>query len=196
MSADESAEDLLRAAVEPVLGRFAWHVDAGGVGSFVRMNFGSPSVALDEAPRVRRGRLFGLEGRRVRTVRTTGEHHLWIYQCAWRVEVGGVTVVESASASHETLRELATLLDGQRWTRLTVQPDGRSSFTFDLDTTLFTWPGEADDDEQWLLYDEQAKRVLCLRGVGQVARFRSDLAEPDHGWSVLAQEVSLTVAKE
>lgn len=185
---DAATFEGVRSAVVKPLGHFAWLVDAGGVGSSLRMNFGAPTVTLQESPRAKRASLLGAPGRLVRAVRILGEHHLWLHQCDWQVRIGGKSVVDAKTATREALRDLATLLTGQRLVSFAIEPAGLTHLEFDLDTAIVTSPLEALD-EQWFLYDERAGTVLTLRGDGCIATFPIDVRDPQEDWTQLTEEL-------
>jgi hypothetical protein len=153
----------------PLRGLPAWNVRRG-YGSFLTLEFGAPQLVIRE-PRVASTRSSAkvrkLRARRL--VNVTGDWHLWIYCCNWRIDTGGKTLAVS-EASNQRIDKAAKELNGQRLIDVFVDPaTGASAFTFDLGATLRTWPWEPDGDgpyEQWMLYIRETGDVLTWREDG------------------------------
>ena len=145
-------------AFAPLVGKPAYLVQKG-LGSFVTMEFGEPSLYIREPAK-------GLPGR---LVSVQGEWHLWIYCCSWRVTKEGTLVAHSESSDKE-IEEAMRFLDGQCIESVYVHPDCSTTFEFDLGGVMETQPYEpGTDDEQWYLY-EPGETVFSLRGDGTYDR--------------------------
>jgi len=89
--------------------------------------------------------------------------------CNWTISSNGTWLADN-EASSEAINEASQYLDGQILLSVQVSPkDVKTVFRFDLGGELATWPYLDDGDrydEQWLLYDYEAKKVRTLRGDG------------------------------
>jgi hypothetical protein len=140
-----------------------------GHGSFLTMEFGSPSLVVHEpkepkpemSERVNQSR-----ARRLVTVR--GEWHLWIYCCQWEI-LQEEKVLSHDESPDSTIQKAADFLNGQKLIRVAVRPDSSTIFQFDLGGILRTQPYEDGEvDEQWMLY-EPSKRVFRISSDGSYA---------------------------
>lgn len=138
-------------AVAPLIGLPAWFVRRGH-GSFLTLEFGSPSLRVRE-PKVATPDMSEEVANIVRSRKVTprGEWHLWIYCCHWRLLSRGEEIAWS-DASDKKIAAAVKELDGQILTAAEADPaQGTSLFKFDLGATLQTWP-YGRDDTQWMLY--------------------------------------------
>ena len=137
-----------------IRGKYCWNV-AAGIGSFFTMEFGSPELLVREALDADRLRQVQSERSRAhlsrRKVIVKGEWSLWIYQCAWRILVGGSEACTSSTdrgAMDSCLREV----DGRTLERLRVEPStAMTFFYFEGGLVLECGPSEPSDGSQWIL---------------------------------------------
>ncbi|MFC7619195.1 hypothetical protein [Microlunatus sp. GCM10028923] len=120
------------AAAADLIGRSAWGARQGH-GSFLDLQFGP---AREADPK-------------------RGAFHLWIYQCAWRIE-HGAELGAGSEDSHDRIEAALARLNGRAVTAITLQrPSLSTTFEFG-DSRLITFETATDpaDDhaEQWLLF--------------------------------------------
>lgn len=135
-----------------LIGKPAWLVQRG-YGSFITLEFGEPHLTVTM-----------IEKRNRRLATVTGDWHLWIYCCDWKISRGGERIARSSSREESITKGVAEL-DGQILTGVEVDPlTAASRFSFDLGGVLETkrWKNEKDSFEQWLLYGPDGN-VLTLR---------------------------------
>src|SRR5258708_17219662 len=129
-----SSEDVKM--IEPLLqsltGREAWGAKVG-VGSFLLLEFGHPVTVP------------------MKTVDpfVKGAWHLWLYEAAWRIEVGGALRAGSGDTSErkEQLEEAVKVLDGLRLEAISIAPLSCDTiFRFGGDTLLRPFSLHAHDD--------------------------------------------------
>jgi hypothetical protein len=175
----------LNAALLQMLGQHAWQARSGP-GTFLRMNFGAPRVAISSNTETIHPRHVSLPVARIRRVRVLGDFDLWLYNCAWTLDLQGA-LVDSEASTPQQIEEAAHILDGQRMRSAVIRPDGSSCFIFDLGCTLATRP-ETPVDEQWMLFVERTDSVITLRGDGSLSSHPSN-ETCDPAWEVLTEEV-------
>jgi hypothetical protein len=160
----------------PVLGLPAWGVRQGH-GSFLDFEFGQPALKVEEWQTK--------EGMR-RSAHVTGEWHLWIYCCHWRVLQDGAELAWSES-TREEIDRAAARLNGQQLSGVTVDPrNGRSSFAFDLGGVLETWPyGDDLTQQQWTVFNRG--EVFGYRADGHYFRGRADTPPDQEQWFPLSR---------
>lgn len=135
--------DTPEAAAHGMIGLSVWGAELGH-GSFLTLEFGEPEP--DDPAR--------------------GAYHLWIYQCAWRIEHGtelGAGCYDSESRIAASLHRI----NGRTITALEIErPSLSTTFIFD-DARLITFEtyteGTDYDDrpEQWMLFRPD-QRVLSV----------------------------------
>jgi hypothetical protein len=160
--------DDIRDAFSEVCGLPTWLVRKG-VGSFLTLEYGDPHLQIQE-PRWSRSELPEVrKSADRRRVIVSGRWHLWIYMCNWTISSNG-TLLADNKASSDAINEVSQYLDGQILLSVEVLPeDVKTVFRFDLGGELATWPYPDEGgrhEEQWLLYDYEAKQVRTLRGDG------------------------------
>jgi hypothetical protein len=129
---------------EGLLGKPAWNVKKG-IGSFITMEFGQPIVN---------------EGGHVH-----GEWHLWVYDCAWRLETQ--EKVLAASEDEPTVIENALhLLNGLAIENIAlVLPSLESSLSFEQGYALRLFPVNSSDVEHWMLFTPEGKVLVIGPGM-------------------------------
>ena len=164
------------AFVGPILGLPAWDVKQGH-GSFLTFEFGQPKLEVRE-------RQSG-DGRLSRSAFVHGEWHLWIYCCHWRLLQDGSQLGWSEDAE-EVIGRAAASLNGQKLLAVNVVPaEGRSTFTFDLGSSLETWPYEDDPTtEQWFI--RGSTDVFGYRADGLYSQQPGDTSPDQKRWLPLA----------
>jgi hypothetical protein len=153
-------------AFAPIIGLPAWGV-MKGQGSMLTLEFGQPRLVIREPITAQASASPEIRARLARRrVRPVGAWHLWFYSCNFRLLVHGYQTAWSEE-SDAVLDAAAREIDGQKLLSVAVnQPQGTSSFEFDLGARLETWPSsDADNDEQWMLYTPEA-RVLSFYADG------------------------------
>ncbi|WP_237067924.1 hypothetical protein [Microbulbifer guangxiensis] len=79
----------------------------------------------------------------------SGEWHLWIYCCAWKLSKNNTLVCHSESKNCTQIA--CNALDDKEFLSLSFEPEsGASAFQFSEKFLLLTWP--YDESEQWMLY--------------------------------------------
>ena len=139
---------IIRPTVDRLEGKRAWGVSLG-FGSFITLEFGS----------------------RVRTLggRIHGEWHLWIYDCAWRIEKAG-KVMAASEDDRSLLRRTVMILNRRKLTNVKMgQPMSDTVFAFEGGVTLKTFGVYSRDAEHWMLFTPGGK-VLTI-GPGSAASF-------------------------
>lgn len=180
----------VRSVFEPLCGSPSWLVRKG-IGSFVTMEFGNPSLEVGEV-RSRAVRIDDAAPRtfRMRSSLVHGEWHLWIYCCLWSLTSDGIELAHSESediAIHRALR----VLDGQALVGVDVDGgDGSTTFSFDLGCVLATRPAPdgsyaEEPVDQWMLY-QPSGQVLTVRGDGRFAIQHRSEPEGSAEWRPLA----------
>lgn len=176
---------------QPLYGLPCWNAKSG-YGGFLTMEFGEPHLEIHE-PRVARPGVSEKVRRMLarRRVFVHGEWHLWIYCCEWHVYTGDTLVGDSdlQGSTKERIDLAATELNGQKLTRVTVDPHrGSSTFYFDLGSRLETWPYEPDT-KQWYLYQPDGN-VLTYRSDGRYEQSPEDVPPGQEIWKPLFTIVS------
>jgi hypothetical protein len=147
----------VQAIVNPLLGQKAWGVSLG-FGSFLTLEFGQPLPSSGENQKIH------------------GEWHLWLYNCAWRLEqkdriLGG---------SGDERDQLETVIE--RLNNLTLQsvellpPAGDAVFTFEHQVVLRLFAIYSQDYAHWFLYAPDGN-VLSV-GPGNSWSYESSKAIP------------------
>jgi hypothetical protein len=181
----QDAVSLVTQAFSPLRGLPAWNVRRGH-GTFLTLEFGSPHLVIRE-PRVASAgsskKVRKILARRL--VKVTGDWHLWIYCCNWRIDTGGKILADN-EASDRRIDRAAKDLDGQCLVDVVLDPaTGMSAFTFDLGATLQTWPWERPRDEpseQWMFFIRGTGDVLTWREDGCYSLGPGNRSPEDHVW--------------
>ncbi|HWK44087.1 MAG TPA: hypothetical protein VNT30_05180 [Stellaceae bacterium] len=181
----EGDTDPLRRVFAPFIGLPAWFVRKGH-GSFLTMEFGAPHLnirepikASPEASEKVRARLSH------RQVTPRGDWHLWIYRCHWRV-LSGIKQIAHNEASNAEIRAAAHELDGRLLTGVDVDPTkGTSTFHFEQELSIQTWPYGGGNDDQWMLYMKSGD-VFTYREDGQYCLCHENQAAADWVWPPLS----------
>jgi hypothetical protein len=94
-----------------------------------------------------------------------GEWHLWLCECAWRVERSG-TIVCGSNDEADRLALAVDLLDDREVERVTLSPLGDLVVELDGGVVLRAVPVQTDDGEHWCLFLPD-RRVLSACGPGR-----------------------------
>ena len=114
-----------------LIGQSAWGVFLG-VGSYITAEFGSAKSA--DSGRVH------------------GEWHLWVYNCAWRLQTADA-VLAGSEDDRERLRTVLEALNGKTLRSFTVYcPAGEATLTFEGDLELRLFPVTTTDYEHWMVF--------------------------------------------
>ena len=163
---------------QPLLGQPCWGVQPG-LGSFLTLEFGRPSLVIREpveshASSARLRRHFAR-----RLVYPRGQWHLWIYCCDWQVRKGGRVVGDSST--RRRVEASARALDGQRLVNVSLARRGAvTRFAFDLGAVLETRPYNRRGG-QWMLFMPDRK-VLTLRADRRYTLHRADCPPSKAKW--------------
>lgn len=147
----------IQAKVEPLLGQKAWGVSLG-FGSFLTLEFGQPLPPSKERQKIH------------------GEWHLWLYNCAWRLEEWDKIL----AASGDERDKIETAI--HRLENLTLQsvdllpPAWDAVFTFEHLVILRLFATYSQDYEHWFLYAPDGN-VLAV-GPGSFWSYESSKAVP------------------
>ena len=125
----------------------------------------------------------------MRSTYVTGQWHLWIYRCQWRLagEHGDLAHSESDDL---TMTRALHVLNGQSLSGVEVGPDnGATTFSFDLGCVLTTEPVLNDQHsdepvEQWKLRQPNDE-WLSVRSDGSYAVIDGTSAIQDAQWQPL-----------
>jgi hypothetical protein len=133
-------EDRTRIAeiVDPVVGLRAWGA-ALGHGSFVTIEFGDPVPAVGKVH---------------------GAWHLWVYDCAWRIEIGAELVAGSAD-EREDLDKAVPRINGRALLGFVLRESVDARLRFEGDLVLSLFPHSSRDTDHWMLFTPEHK-VLTL----------------------------------
>ena len=179
--------DLMR----PALGKPCWLV-RHGYGSFVTMEFGEPQVEVS-GPFLMHVHIEGAPERSPRrSAFVRGDWHLWIYCCRWSLALEAIQLAHEESDDITMSRALAAL-NGQILTAVQVEPDSRTTFSFDLGCTFLTYPAPAGTygdtpAEQWRWY-ARSGRVATVRDNGTYALSPRDAIRQDERWQPITTPV-------
>lgn len=126
-----------------IIGQPCWAVHQG-YGSFLTLEWGIPSLSIQE-PTAKRNQ-------RIITVR--GQWHLWIYCCDWTVSVACGLEAKSEN-THEQNDAAFSRLDGQLLTAVEIDAEAGTRFEFDQGGLIETrrWPMDDEQLDQWILYE-------------------------------------------
>jgi hypothetical protein len=134
MTVTESDLHAIESKITPLVGEQAWGTELG-IGSFLTVEFGESQPPTEAGGGAR------------------GEWHLWVYCCAWRLEMEK-EVVAASEDPRPKLEEAAQRLNGCTLRAIDVQrPALETTFTFDDGLTLRLFPVFSEDYEHWMLYD-------------------------------------------
>jgi hypothetical protein len=139
---------------EPLLGKTPWNVKIG-VGSFLTLEFGS-----------RENQYF--QGK----TRVHGEWHLWLQDCAWRIEKRN-RIVAASGDEHEQLELTIAQLEFGPLEKARVSESLDFELTFTGSVRLLTFTMYSSENEQWELFRPD--------GTVLVAQAGKDLAEVPRG---------------
>jgi hypothetical protein len=107
------------------------------------MEFGSPIPPLNQKGRVH------------------GEWHLWIYDCAWRLDEGNTVLVASEDERSKIERAIQCI-EGRILTSVVVVPPAlETSFDFENKIVLHLFPIYTENVEHWMLFTPE-KKVLVI----------------------------------
>jgi hypothetical protein len=180
--------NLAEAAFAPLFGVPSWLVSKGH-GSFITLEFGSPSLQIDE-PRRMPLHITGAPTTALRRLaHVRGQWHLWIYCCDWSLLLHDVQLANNES-DDITMNRALQVLNGQALVDVTInRHDAATKFTFDLGCVLETSPSPGhvygvEPVEQWLLYQPD-QNVLTVRSDGSYRLAPGDAAPEGAPWSPL-----------
>ncbi|MBA3811806.1 MAG: hypothetical protein H0X27_09255 [Caulobacteraceae bacterium] len=168
----------------PMIGLPAWRVHHG-FGSFLTLEFGQPHLKIYE-PIVASAKACDRVRQQLarRRITPTGEWHLWIYCCHWRMLSDGAEIAWS-EASDDTIGRAASDLDGRLLTGLEVDPPrGTSVFHFEGGRSLRTWPYDGGLEEQWMLHMKSGD-IFEYRGDGFYSLGPGDRSMDEAVWHPL-----------
>jgi hypothetical protein len=167
-------------------GQPCWNVKSG-YGSFMTMEFGTPSLHIREPRAVSDSASPAVAKNAARRIVTLhGEWHLWIYSCAWQVFTAGKRIGHSnlKGSSKQPIKRAADELDGQKLIHVSVNPrTANTVFEFDLGSRLETKPYNETSD-QWILFEPNGN-IFTLRGNGDCSHESDDTDPEDTIWMPL-----------
>jgi len=160
-----------------------------GHGSWVTLNFGEPTLTVEE-PRPRPVFLGKHVPRKLvtRTATVRGPWWLWIDCAYWSLAVERAELAHCES-DRTTIARALHILEGQALSGVDVEPDGRTTFAFDLGCVLATGPAPAGWYDRkvplWHLYQPEGQ-VLTVRSDGCYVAGAGDTPRDEEIWSPLA----------
>jgi hypothetical protein len=121
-----------------------------------------------------------------------GDWHLWVYCCRWSLALEGTRLAHEESDDITIGRALAAL-NGQFLTAVQIEPDSRTTFTFDLGCAFLTYPAPAgtygdEPAEQWRWYARPGL-VAAVRDDGTYALSPRDANRQDERWQSITTPV-------
>lgn len=180
----------------PAVGKACWLVKRGH-GSFVTMEFGEPQVQVS-GPYLRRVFIEGAPERSLRrSAFVRGDWHLWIYCCRWSLTLEGIQLAHDESDG-TTMNRALSVLNGQILTAVQIEPDSRTTFSFDLGCTFLTYPAPAGTFgdkpmEQWLWYGRSGP-VAAVHDNGTYALIPRGATCQDKQWQPITMPVHVVAA--
>lgn len=177
-----SSTTILRDYLRPLLVQPAWH-GVAGYGSWLRLNFGNPSLVVTE-PRPNAS----LESMRHRLAIVEGAFQLWIEMGAWTLHQPGRRMVHSGSTRYR-MQQAVAALEGQILVDLVcTHAPLKTTFLFDEGSVLEVYPNEGakPDEPLWHFYSGarmlqvHACGDLCYGPIAQDAPYRRRLDDGTH----------------
>src|ERR1700694_1939517 len=130
---------------DPLLGKAPWNVQLG-IGSFLTLEFGSPETES-----------FGGK------TRVHGQWHLWLQDCAWRVEKGG-RINAASGDDHQQLSLAITKLQFGCLEKAVVNDFLDISLDFAGGLRLCTFTMDSSENEQWELFKPDGLVLIAQAG--------------------------------
>lgn len=147
----------IQTKISPLLGQKAWGVSLG-FGSFLTLEFGQPLLPSEEGQKVH------------------GEWHLWLYNCAWRLEEGN-RILAASEDERDKLKSAIQRLENLTLQRIDlVPPTWDAVFTFEHLVILRLFATYSEDYNYWLLYAPEGN-VLSV-GPGSFWSYESSKVVP------------------
>ncbi len=132
----------VKAKINLLLGQKAWGISLG-VGSFLTLEFGQILLSSDKHQRIH------------------GEWHLWIYNCAWRLEEGD-KVLAASEDERGKIEQAIQHLEGLVLQSVDLLPPVWDTvFTFEHQVILRLFSIHSEGYEHWMLYTPDGN-VLSL----------------------------------
>jgi len=134
--------------ISPMLNHKAWGVYLG-LESFVILEFGSPITHLTKKNSV-----------------VHGEWHVWVYDCAWRLEKGN-EVIGGSSDPREHLTDAVKIMNDLMLQPVVLTPPSlETTFFFEQEVSLHLFPVSTQDRDadQWRLYLPDGKVLVIGPG--------------------------------
>jgi hypothetical protein len=166
----------------PIMDGPCWNASSG-VGSFMTMEFGDPSIEISRTSKSDHVDKDTNKPLCRRRVYVQGQWRLWIYCCKWQCFLQGRKAGHSAlkSTSKQPIQRAAAALDGQILTSVTVDPaQGTSQFRFDLGGVLNTEPYELDSI-QWM-FSRRSGMIFSYRSDGLYSYHAGNVPDSDEVW--------------
>ncbi len=129
-----------------------------GYGSFITMNFGK------DFPKEIKTR-DGLE------ISYFGEWHLWVYMCAWRLDLLGYPLIGSDDDRNHIETTLSDLKDKKLLEFSVLNSAFDSSIKFESGYELKLFSFNATENKQWIFYTPEEK--VFIAGPGKTWSYKS-----------------------
>lgn len=140
----ESNVDQLNVITESILGKKAWGVSLG-VGSFLTFEFGRPIPS----------------GKKIH-----GEFHVWIYNCAWRIQQLD-KIIACSEDERDTISNSIKCLENLSLSKIDLFQYGFDTiFRFENNILLYLFTCYTNDYESWILYTPQ--EVITIGPAGNL----------------------------
>ena len=157
MAVTETDIRQIQALINPILSQKAWGTSLG-FGSFITLEFGNLLPSNQERQQ------------------THGEWHLWIYDCAWRIEEGN-EVLASSEDPRPKLELAVQRLEGLALNSVELLPPAWDTvFRFDEQVVLRSFSIYSEESEHWMLYTPDRKVISV--GPGSSWSYESSSAVP------------------
>jgi hypothetical protein len=135
----------LQAKVNPLLGQKTWGVSLG-FGSFITLEFGQPLPPSNEHKKIH------------------GEWHLWLYNCAWRLEEED-RILAASGDERDKIETAIHRLDNLTLQSIDLLPPAWDAvFTFEHQILLRLFAMYSQDYESWFLYTPDGKVLSVCSG--------------------------------
>ena len=142
----KSAVNMLQEITKPIIGMVPTRVKLGH-GSFLTFDFG-------------KDRFEEIETRRGKMTLCFGEWYLWIYMCAWRIELNGLPLINSNDQREAIEEGLYHFKDKPLVKFEIINSSFDAVLQFDTSLEVLLFSSTAQKDEVWKFFTPDGK-VFC-----------------------------------
>ena len=169
----QTTEAIFREWLDSISALPSWGL-ANSYGSWVRLNFGQPSLEVREP-------VSGTKHLRNRRATVEGDYQLFVELADWTLEIPGSPIATSESSQADIAKSLASL-EGQILTAVSLSAAPPTSvFRFDLGglLSLASYEDSEADMELWHLF--HASQEICFLASGDLLLSNHDTGAESHG---------------